>query len=135
MFLPVTQPNVIVLVLPQHCSFTYEQCCNTARLHKSSVFPSKLKLNTDPEAEPYGIHRSTDVTQGSSQTLDREAKFGSLHSYRTTVHHIFTRMSFRKCAESTKTNTDSFTQLYCMLRSWHLLVSSFISFQFDARLL
>ena len=56
MFLPVTQPNVIVLVLPQHCSFTYEQCCNTARLHTSSVFPSKLKLNTDPEAEPYGIH-------------------------------------------------------------------------------
>ena len=40
----------------QHCSFTYEQCCNTARLHTSSVFPSKLKLNTDPEAEPYGIH-------------------------------------------------------------------------------
>ena len=56
MFLPVTQPNVIVLVLPQHCSFTYEQCCNTARIHTSSVFPSKLKLNTDPEAEPYGIH-------------------------------------------------------------------------------
>ena len=56
MFLPVTQPNVIVLVLLQNCSFTYEQCCNTARLHTSSVFPSKLKLNTDPEAEPYGIH-------------------------------------------------------------------------------
>ena len=57
MFLPVTQPNVIVLVLPQHCSFMYEQCCNTARLYTSSVFPSKLKLNTDPEAEPYGIHQ------------------------------------------------------------------------------
>ena len=24
--------NVIVLVLSQHCSFMYEQCCNTARL-------------------------------------------------------------------------------------------------------
>ena len=61
MFLPVTQPNVIVLVLPQNCSFTYEQCCNTARLHTSSVFPSKLKLNTDPEAEPYGIHVNVSV--------------------------------------------------------------------------
>ena len=25
-------------------------------LRTSSVFPSKLKLNTDPEAEPYRIH-------------------------------------------------------------------------------
>ena len=56
MLLRVTQPNVIVLVLLQHCSFMYEQCCNTAHLHTSSVFPLKLKLNTDPEAEPYRIH-------------------------------------------------------------------------------
>ena len=26
-FSAVTQPNVIVLIISQNCSFTYEQCC------------------------------------------------------------------------------------------------------------
>ena len=26
-FSAVTQPNVIVLIISKHCSFTYEQCC------------------------------------------------------------------------------------------------------------
>ena len=48
--------NVIVLVFAATLLVDIQAVLKHCSLRTSSVFPSKLKLNTDPEAEPYRIH-------------------------------------------------------------------------------